>query len=79
MKERRVQKVNKILKEYLMHKQNSVFIGQLRKSEFLEIKKRIDSVVKKEEDYVCVWAFKNKNEVLEIDLGVQDEDDGMFF
>lgn len=77
----RVQKVHKIFKKYLKHKQYSVFLGTLLKSEFLELKNELDKVINKEEDDVCFLTTKSENEIREINLGrnVLIEEEELFF
>lgn len=54
---RRVNKILKICKRYLMHVQNSVFEGHITNSKLGELKLKIERVIRKETDHVCIYKF----------------------
>ncbi|HIE33880.1 MAG TPA: CRISPR-associated endonuclease Cas2 [Candidatus Altiarchaeales archaeon] len=64
----RVIKVNKFLYQHLYWRQNSVFEGELRKSQLMEItywfKDNLD-----ENDRVIIYTFKSKRLLRRIELG----------
>lgn len=59
--EKRVQKVFKICKKYLVHFQKSVFRGDMTPSKFIQLKKELNQVIDKEEDFVCIIKLMNDN------------------
>ena len=67
--EKRVQKVFKICKKYLSHFQKSVFRGEMTPSKFIQLRKEINGVIDKEEDFVCIIKLMNKNVFEEETLG----------
>ena len=60
--EERVQRINKLLKGYLIWVQNSVFEGEITNSLYDEMVKRMVRLMK-EEDSVIIYRFKSKNGV----------------
>ena len=60
--EERVQRINKLLKGYLIWVQNSVFEGEITNSLYDEMVKRMAKLMK-EEDSVIIYRFKSKNGV----------------
>lgn len=59
--EKRAQKVFKICKKYLSHFQKSVFRGEMTPSKFIQLRKEINGVIDKEEDFVCIIKLMNQN------------------
>lgn len=56
--EKRVNKVFKICKKYLVHYQNSVFRGDITPSKIISLKSELKKVVKKE-DFICIIKMIN--------------------
>lgn len=67
--EKRVQKVFKICKKYLSHFQKSVFRGEMTPSKFMQLRNELNSVIDKEEDFVCIIKLMNDNVFAEEILG----------
>lgn len=59
--EKRVQKVFKICKKYLSHFQKSVFRGEMTPSRFIDLRKELNGVINKEEDFICIIKLMNDN------------------
>ena len=59
--QKRVQKVFKICKKYLSHFQNSVFRGEMTPSRFIQLRKELNQVIDKEEDFICIIKLMNDN------------------
>lgn len=59
--EKRVQKVFKICKKYLSHFQKSVFRGEMTPSIFIQLRKELNKVIDKNEDFVCIIKLMNDN------------------
>lgn len=59
--EKRVNKVFKICKKYLSHFQKSVFRGEITPSTLLSLKRDLDKIVEKDEDFVCIIKLMNGN------------------
>ena len=74
--EKRVQKVFKICKKYLSHFQFSVFRGDITPSKLIMLRSELNSVINKEEDFVCIIKLKNDNVFGEEILGKSDETTG---
>jgi CRISPR-associated protein Cas2 len=59
--EKRVNKVFKICKKYLSHFQNSVFRGEMTPSKLMMLRKDLNKVIFKEEDFICIIKLMNDN------------------
>ncbi|WP_129409296.1 CRISPR-associated endonuclease Cas2 [Marinitoga lauensis] len=53
-------KVFKICKKYLYHIQNSVFEGELTKSEIFKLRKELENVIRKDVDSIIVFQSRNE-------------------
>jgi CRISPR-associated protein Cas2 len=59
--QKRVAKVHKLLKQYLIWIQNSVFEGEITEGKLKKLKKDINKIIKKEEDSVIYFqTYNNK-------------------
>lgn len=74
--QKRVQKVFKICKKYLSHFQNSVFRGEMTPSRFIQLRKELNQVIDKEEDFICIIKLMNGNVFEEETLGDVKNDTG---
>lgn len=74
--EKRVNKVFKVCKKYLSHFQNSVFRGELTPSNLILLKKDLNKVIDKYEDFVCIIKLMNDNVYGEEILGKQQNATG---
>lgn len=74
--EKRVQRVFKVCKKYLSHFQKSVFRGEITTSKLISLRKDLNSVINKKEDFVCIIKLLNKNVFNEEILGVQNNNTG---
>lgn len=59
--EKRVQKVFKICKKYLSHFQYSVFRGDMSPSKLIRLRKDLEKVIDRNEDFVCIIKLMNDN------------------
>lgn len=67
--EKRVNKVFKICKKYLSHFQKSVFRGEVTPSKMIGLKKEINAVIDKSEDFICIIKLLNEGVFEEETLG----------
>lgn len=74
--EKRVQKVFKICKKYLSHFQKSVFRGEMTPSRFIQLRKELNQVIVKEEDFICIIKLMNDNVFGEEILGNAENNTG---
>lgn len=74
--EKRVQKVFKVCKKYLTHFQKSVFRGEMTPSKFIELRRELNKVINKDEDFVCIIKLMNDNVFGEEILGSGEKDTG---
>lgn len=74
--EKRVNKVFKVCKKYLSHFQKSVFRGELTPSNLLLLKKDLNKVIDKNEDFICIIKLMNDNVYGEEILGNKQNDTG---
>ena len=57
--EKRVNKVFKICKKYLSHYQKSVFRGEITPSKIILLRKDLNRVIDKSEDFICIVKLLN--------------------
>lgn len=69
--EKRVQRVFKICKKYLSHFQKSVFRGEITPSKLISLRKDLNKVIDKNEDFICIIKLMNENVFEEEILGIQ--------
>lgn len=74
--EKRVQKVFKICKKYLLHFQKSVFRGEMTPAKFIQLRKELNRVIDKDEDFVCIIKLMNDNVFGEEILGNGGQETG---
>ena len=65
----RVDKVRKFLKQYMMWRQNSVFEGELTKSEFERVKTALMDIIDMEQDYIIFYVLRDERAVKRVELG----------
>ena len=70
------EKVFKICKKYLSHFQKSVFRGEMTPSKFIQLRKELNKVIDKNEDFVCIIKLMNENVFGEELLGNGEYDTG---
>ena len=58
--EKRVNRVRKILKKYLIWTQNSVFEGELLESQAIKLKAELDQYIREEKDSVILFKSRNQ-------------------
>jgi len=76
VKEKRVNKVFKVCKKYLSHFQKSVFRGEITPSKLMLLKKDLNRIIDKQEDFVCIIKLLNDNVYGEEILGSKQNDTG---
>lgn len=69
IKEKRVNKVFKVCKKYLKHHQKSVFRGYITPANLLELKKELNRVIVKNEDFITIIKLFSKDSFEEETLG----------
>lgn len=72
--EKRVAKMLKLMRQYLNWIQNSVFEGQLTKSQMHELKIRAKGIMKKEEDSLIIFSMQSDKYLEKEILGVDKSD-----
>ena len=50
-----------ICKKYLSHFQKSVFRGEMTPSKFIQLRKDLNQVIDKDEDFICIIKLMNDN------------------
>lgn len=74
--EKRVGRVFRVCKKYLSHFQKSVFRGEITPSNLILLKKDLNKVIDKEEDFICIIKLLNEKVYGEEILGVQQNNTG---
>lgn len=75
--EKRVNKVFKICKKYLIHHQRSIFRGEISPSNFIKLRKELKDIIDKKEDYISFIKFISDKYFDEETIGTpwkEDED-----
>lgn len=73
----RVNKVHKLLRQYLYWKQRSVFEGELTDKQLRELIRRLNRLIDENEDSICIYGVKSKALLNLLYLGVEPEKDEM--
>lgn len=71
IKVERVNKVKSFLRQHLFWIQNSVFEGDLTKSEFQKIKRGLLDIIDEKEDSVIIYPFEFIDDVNRTVLGIE--------
>ncbi|GAA0182513.1 CRISPR-associated endonuclease Cas2 [Clostridium sediminicola] len=74
--EKRVQRVFKVCKKYLSHFQKSVFRGEITPSKLISLRKDLNKVIDKKEDFICIIKLLNDKVFDEEILGIQSNNTG---
>jgi CRISPR-associated protein Cas2 len=73
----RVNKIKKFLRTWLNWVQNSVFEGELTKSEFIKVQQGIKNIVDKEFDSVIIFKLRDRKfidrKVIGVDKNIQSD------
>lgn len=77
--ERRVNKIFKVCKKYLVHHQNSVFRGPITPSNLMKLKKEINKLVHPSEDFVSIIKMINEFSFDEESIGTKKKDGESLF
>lgn len=70
----RVNKVRSFLREYMNWVQNSVFEGELTKSEFVKIKSRLKELINESSDHIIFYSSRDRKYLGIEDLGTPKAD-----
>lgn len=71
---RRVGKVCKKLREHLTWTQNSVFEGEITKSQFMRCRKEVESILHPGEDSIYYYIIENANHIRKEVIGEEKGD-----
>jgi len=69
--EKRVNQVNKFLKRYLHWIQNSVFEGELTKSQFEIMKEKLKNIIELDKDSVIIYQLDSEKQLKREIIGVE--------
>lgn len=76
---KRVNKVCKKLKEYLTWTQNSVFEGEITKTQFMKCKSEVESIIDQEVDSLYYYVVENPKHLKKTFVGAEKGDMDIFF
>lgn len=71
IKVERVNKVKSFLRQNLFWIQNSVFEGEVTKSEFLKIKSGLRDIINSDEDSIIIFRFRTEDAMHKEVLGIE--------
>ncbi|MED3765201.1 MULTISPECIES: CRISPR-associated endonuclease Cas2 [Ureibacillus] len=77
--EKRVNKVCKKLKEYLNWTQNSVFEGEMTKTQFLKCRRDLEKIIDHETDSIYYYVVENPKHLKKFHVGAEKADLDLFF
>ena len=66
---KRLPKVMKVMRKYLHHSQKSVFEGETTEAKFFALKKEIENLINKNEDYVIFFKATGFSELERVNIG----------
>lgn len=66
---RRLPKVMKTMRKYLHHSQKSVFEGDITEAKFFALKREIESLIDKNEDYVVFFKVPGITGIDRVNIG----------
>lgn len=76
IKEKRVQKVHKLMKRYLNWVQNSVFEGELTEGQYQSMKLELKNVMNEDEDSIIVYSLGSlkytKRDIIGVEKNLTD-------
>ena len=76
--EKRVAKVFKIWKKYLVHYQKSVFRGDITPSKLITLKNELKKTIVEDEDFICIVKLLNGNVFGEEVMGISESSEDLF-
>lgn len=76
--EKRVAKVFKICKKYLVHYQKSVFRGDITPSKLITLKNELKKNIVEDEDFICIVKLLNGNVFGEEVMGISESSEDLF-
>ena len=76
--EKRVAKIFKICKKYLVHYQKSVFRGDITPSKLIALKNELKKIIVEDEDFVCIVKLLNGNVFGEEVMGISESSEDLF-
>ncbi|MGB9813876.1 MAG: CRISPR-associated endonuclease Cas2 [Thermovenabulum sp.] len=76
--ERRVNKVRKVLKKYLIWTQNSVFEGDITEAKLYKCLSEVNKIMDKREDSIYVYKIENPRNLTKDVIGISKNLDDMF-
>ena len=76
--EKRVAKVFKICKKYLVHYQKSVFRGDITPSKLITLKNELKKTIDEDEDFICIVKLLNGNVFGEEVMGISESSEDLF-
>ena len=74
---KRVSKVMKIWRKYLMHIQRSVFEGMITESKMNKLKQELATAIKYDEDAICIYKLNNLKYTSKEQIGVTKINDNI--
>lgn len=76
---KRLVKILKLMRQYLFWVQKSVFEGELTEKKYIELKKKVKSIINKEEDSVIFYRIRNIKVIERETAGVVKNENIYFF
>jgi len=76
--EKRVNKIRKILKKYLIWTQNSVFEGEITEGKLIKCLNEIYKIFKKEDDSLYIYRVLNNKNIKKDVVGKEKNFDDLF-
>ena len=76
--EKRINKIRKKLKMYLLWTQNSVFEGEITEAKLKKCLAELDKIMNKSEDSLYVYRVKNSSNIYKDVMGLEKSFDDLF-
>lgn len=72
---KRVGKVMRVCKRYLVHVQKSVFEGIITESKLKSLKRELERIIDFDNDGICIYSTQSTNYFLKEQIGVVEDND----
>lgn len=77
--QKRVNKIFKICKKYLIHYQNSVFRGEITTKNLSKLKNELSQIIDEKEDFLSIIKLRSEKDVLEEIMGTEKNENNSIF
>lgn len=74
---KRVGKVLKVCRKYLIVQQKSVFTGSITNRQLIKLKSELSNIIKTDYDQVCIFTYQSDKYVTKLEIGKSNNDENI--